>query len=208
LPVASNVEPEGVARIPPRFFFAAALLSPAKRHATAIWGTIMATDLHTLTAPVFIRALTALDAIIDKARAFAADQGIDEAELLDARLIADMGNLIAQVQRASDAAKGCLVRIGDLANVVMEDTETSFDDLKARIAKTIDFARSVAPDAVNGREDETVVLKFPNGELTFTAQSYVLGFAIPNFFFHLTTAYDLLRMKGVPIGKLDYLGGI
>jgi hypothetical protein len=168
----------------------------------------MATDLHTLTAPVFIRALTALDAILDKGRAYAAEQGLPEQDLLDAKLIDDMGNLIAQIQRASDAAKGCMVRIGDLENVVMEDTEVTFDDLKARIAKTIDFARSVAPDAVNGRENSEVVLKFPNGEFKFTAQAYVLGFAIPNFFFHVTTAYDILRMKGVPIGKRDYLGGI
>ncbi|MES2097192.1 MAG: DUF1993 domain-containing protein, partial [Pseudomonadota bacterium] len=156
----------------------------------------------------FIRALTALDAIIDKARAYAAEQGIPEQDLLDAKLIDDMGNLIAQVQRASDAAKGCLVRIGDLENVTMEDNELTFDDVKSRLAKTIAFARSVAPDAVNGREDSEVVVKFPNGELKFTAQSYVLGFAIPNFFFHVTTAYDILRMKGVPIGKRDYLGGV
>lgn len=168
----------------------------------------MATDLHTLTAPVFIRALTALSKILDKGRAFADDQGIAHADLLDARLIEDMGNLVSQVQRVSDSAKGCMVRLGEQENVVMEDNEVSFDDLQARIAKTIAFVQSVPASAVNGREDAPIVLKFPNGEMNFTGRDYVLGFVIPNFFFHVTTAYALLRMKGVPVGKIDYLGGV
>lgn len=168
----------------------------------------MATDLHALTAPVFVRALNNLDKILDKGRAFAADQGIDEQELLDARLIGDMGNLISQIQRASDSAKGCMVRVGGVENVVMEDDETTFEDLKARIAKTIDFVKSVPADTVNGKEDAEIVLKFPNGEFKFAGRDYVLGFVQPNFYFHVTTAYALLRMKGVPIGKMDFLGGI
>ena len=168
----------------------------------------MATDLHTLTAPVFIRALTNLDKILDKGRAFAAEKGLDENELLEAKLIDDMGNLISQIQRASDSAKGTMVRVGGVENVVMEDTETSFDDLKARIAKTIDFVKSVPADAINGKEDAEIVLKFPNGEYKFDARGYVLGFVQPNFYFHVTTAYDILRMKGVQIGKMDFLGGI
>ena len=102
----------------------------------------MATDLHALTAPVFVRALNNLDKILDKGRAFAAEKGMDEQELLDARLIGDMGNLISQIQRASDSAKGCMVRLGGVENVVMEDNEATFDDLQARIAKTIDFVKS------------------------------------------------------------------
>ena len=168
----------------------------------------MATDLHALTAPVFVRALTNLDKILDKGRAFAAEKGIDEQELLEARLIEDMGNLISQVQRASDSAKGCMVRLGEIENVVMEDNEATFDDLKARIAKTIDFVKSVPADAINGKEDTEVVLKFPNGELKFAGRDYLLGFVHPNFYFHVTTAYALLRMKGVPIGKMDFLGGV
>ena len=168
----------------------------------------MATELYALTAPVFVRALTNLDKIIDKARAFAAEKGIDEQELLDARLIEDMGNFISQIQRASDSAKGCMVRLGGVENVVMEDNEASFDDLKARIAKTIDFVKSVPADAINGKEDAEVVLKFPNGEFKFPGRDFLLGFVHPNFYFHVTTAYALLRMKGVPIGKMDFLGGI
>jgi uncharacterized protein len=167
----------------------------------------MTTDLHTLTAPVFVRALTNLDTILDKARAFAAEKGIDEQELLDARLIEDMGNLISQIQRASDSAKGAMVRLGGVENVVMEDEEATFDDLKARIAKTVAFVTSVPADAVNGKEGAEVVLKFPNGEMTFKGRDYLLGFVHPNFYFHVTTAYAILRMKGVPLGKMDYLGG-
>ena len=168
----------------------------------------MATDLHTLTAPTFVRALTSLSKILDKGRTHAAETEMSEQELLDARLIEDMGNLVSQIQRVSDSAKGCMVRLGEVENVVMEDNETTFDDLQARIQKTIDFVNTVPAEAINGREDASVVLKFPNGEFTFTGRDYVLGFVLPNFYFHVTTAYDILRMKGVPIGKRDYLGGI
>ena len=168
----------------------------------------MATDLHALTAPVFVRALNNLDKILDKARAFAAEKGIDEQELLEARLIGDMGNLISQIQRASDSSKGCMVRLGGVENVAMDDNETTFDDLKARIAKTIEFVKSVPADAINGKEDAEILLKFPDGELKFAGRDYLLGFVHPNFYFHVTTAYALLRMKGVPIGKRDFLGGV
>ena len=168
----------------------------------------MATDLYALTTPVFVRALTNLDKILDKGRAFAAEKGISEQELLDGRLIEDMGNLISQIQRASDSAKGCMVRLGGVDNVVMEDNEATFDDLKARIAKTIDFVKSVPAEALNGKEEAEVVLKFPNGEFKFAGRDYLLGFVHPNFYFHVTTAYAILRMKGVQIGKMDFLGGI
>lgn len=168
----------------------------------------MATDLYALTTPVFVRALTNLDKILDKGRAFAAEKGISEQELLDGRLIEDMGNLISQIQRASDSAKGCMVRLGGVDNVVMEDNEATFDDLKARIAKTIEFVKSVPAEALNGKEEAEVVLKFPNGEFKFAGRDYLLGFVHPNFYFHVTTAYAILRMKGVQIGKMDFLGGI
>ena len=168
----------------------------------------MATDLYALTTPIFVRALTNLDKILDKGRAVAAEKGISEQELLDGRLIEDMGNLISQIQRASDSAKGCMVRLGGVDNVVMEDNEATFDDLKARIAKTIEFVKSVPAEAINGKEEAEVVLKFPNGEFKFAGRDYLLGFVHPNFYFHVTTAYAILRMKGVQIGKMDFLGGI
>lgn len=163
-------------------------------------------SLYDITVPVFIRGFETLSAILEKGRDHAREKGWDESELTEAQLIADMAPLTAQVQRCSDTAKGLAVRIGQVENVAMADDEVTFDDLQARIAKTVQFLRDVPREAFDGREDAEVVLPTPSGDIAFTATSYAVGFAIPNFYFHLTTAYALLRMKGVPIGKLDYLG--
>ncbi|MBB5685490.1 DUF1993 domain-containing protein [Sphingobium boeckii] len=166
----------------------------------------MSTSLYDLTIPVFIRGLNALSQILEKGRTYAQEQGIDSTDLLATRLTADMAPITAQIQRASDTAKGTAVRIGKIENVVFEDNEASFDDLQARIGKTIAFLEAVPRSAMEGREADEVILTTPNREIAFTGQSYALSFAIPNFFFHMTTAYALLRHRGVPIGKLDYLG--
>lgn len=162
--------------------------------------------LYDITIPVFIRGFDTLSAILEKGRDHAREQGWDESELTEARLIADMAPLTAQVQRCSDTAKGLAVRIGQVENVAMADEEVTLDDLQARIAKTVQFLRAVPREAFDGRDEAEVVLPTPSGDIPFTATTYAVGFAIPNFYFHLTTAYALLRMKGVPIGKLDYLG--
>jgi hypothetical protein len=166
----------------------------------------MSLSLYEASVPVFVRALHNLSAILEKARTFADEKGIPHGELIGARLIEDMDPLPAQIQRASDAAKLAVIRLADLAPVPMEDKEQSFDELQARIAATIAVLTRVAADAMDGREDAQVELKMPKGTLHFTARDYLLGFAIPNFFFHVTAAYALLRMKGVPVGKLDFLG--
>ncbi|MGN6279184.1 MAG: DUF1993 domain-containing protein [Sphingomonas sp.] len=163
-------------------------------------------SLYDITIPVFIRGFDTLSAILEKGRDHAREQGWDESELTEARLIADMAPLTAQVQRCSDTAKGLAVRIGQVENVAMADEEVTLDDLQARIAKTVQFLRAVPREAFDGRDEAEVVLPTPSGDIPFTATTYAVGFAIPNFYFHLTTAYALLRMKGVPIGKLDYLG--
>ena len=168
----------------------------------------MTLSLYDLTVPVFIRTLNNLSAVLEKGRAFADAQGMDHSVLLEARLYPDMAPLTAQVQRASDTAKGAAVRIGGVANVVMEDKETSFAELQDRIAATIAFLESVPRAAMDGQETAAVELITPGGAIPFTGQSYVLSFATPNIYFHVTTAYALLRMHGVPVGKLDYLGGI
>lgn len=168
----------------------------------------MATDLYDLTVPAFIRGLRNLSALLDKGAAYAAEKGIDPLILTQARLIEDMAPLTAQVQYASDGAKGAVIRIGALDPVPMADSEQSFADLQDRIAKTIAFLESVPRERIDGRDDVEVVLKTPRGEFPFTGRSHALGFALPNFYFHVTTAYALLRQAGVPIGKLDYLGGI
>jgi hypothetical protein len=166
----------------------------------------MSLSLYDVSVPVFIRSLGNLSLILDKGRAFAEEQGIDHATLLEARLFPDMAPLTAQIQRASDSAKLACVRVAEVENLAMEDDETSFEDLQARIAATIAFLKTVPSDSMDGREGAEVVLKTPDTSLTFTARDYLLGFALPNFFFHVTTAYALLRHKGVPLGKRDYIG--
>ncbi len=166
----------------------------------------MSLSLYDISVPVFLRAFRNLSDIIEKGRAFANEKGIPHSELLEARLFSDMAPLTAQIQRASDTAKFTAIRVGQVENVPMADTETSFDDLQARIAATVAFLEKVPPESMEGREIAEIVLKLGNLSKTFTAPEYLLAFALPNFFFHVTTAYDLLRHKGVPIGKLDFIG--
>lgn len=168
----------------------------------------MSLSLYDASVPVFLRALNNLSALLEKGRAFADEKGIAHADLLEARLIDDMAPLTAQIQRVSDTAKGVAVRVGQVENVAMEDKETSFDELQARIAATIAFLEKVPANCMDDREDAEVIVKTPNRSMTFTGQSYVLGFAVPNLYFHVTAAYAILRYKGVPIGKMDYLGAI
>jgi len=166
----------------------------------------MATELYDITVPALLRGFASLSSILEKGRAFAEEKGLDPATLLESRLAPDMAPLTAQIQRCSDTAKGALVRLGGVETVAMPDTETSFDDLQARIAATVRFIEAVPRAAINGKEDAPVVLQTPGGEFPFTGRSYVQGFVLPNFYFHLTIAYALLRHAGVEIGKLDYLG--
>lgn len=168
----------------------------------------MATELYDLTVPAFLRGLHVLSTLLDKGAAHAAEQGINPATLTSARLIEDMRPLTAQVQLATDSAKGAVIRIGELDPFPLPDSEETFADLQDRIARTIAFLESVPRDKIDGREEATVILKTPRGEFSFTGRSHVLTFSLPNFYFHLTTAYALLRQAGVPLGKLDYLGGL
>ncbi len=163
----------------------------------------MTFSIHAASAPVFVRALKNTAAIIDKALA----AGIDEQTILEARLTEDMLPFPRQIQMASDAAKGAIARLAGVEVPAMPDTETTLAELKARIDRTVAFVESVDASALDGAEDREVVLKFPNMELKFTGAEFLTGFALPNFFFHVTTAYALLRAKGAPIGKMDFLGG-
>ncbi|MDX3911579.1 MAG: DUF1993 domain-containing protein [Sphingobium sp.] len=166
----------------------------------------MSLSLYDVSVPVFIRGLRNLSAILEKGRAWANDKEMPHTSLLDARLFEDMVPLIAQIQRASDTAKFAVVRVGQVENVAMADDEQSFDDLQNRITRTITFLETVAATSMDGRDEAEVVLPTPHGAISFTGRSYVLAFALPNFFFHVTTAYAILRHKGVPLGKLDYIG--
>lgn len=154
-------------------------------------------------APVFTRALNNLSAMIDKTLA----AGVSEATLLEARLAPDMHPLPRQIQMASDSAKGAVARLAGVEPPAMPDTETTIAELKARIAATIAYVNSIEAAALDGAEDREVVLKFPGAEMKFTGADFLTGFALPNFFFHITIAYALLRANGAPIGKMDFLGG-
>jgi uncharacterized protein len=164
--------------------------------------------LYDVSIPAFTRGLENLSRILDKAKAFAAEQEIDLSTLLDARLIDDMAPLTRQIQMVTDTAKFVAVRVGQVENQPWSDDESSFEELQARVAKSIAFLKAVNAAGFEGREDATVVLTTPSGDIPFNGTTYVHGFAIPNFYFHLSMAYALLRMKSVPLGKLDFLGAI
>lgn len=162
----------------------------------------MSFTIYDASAPVFVAALTNMQAWLDKALG----EGKDEAALMAAQLAPDMKPFPAQIQMASDSAKGAIARLAGVDEPSMPDTEASFAELKARCQRTVDFIQSVDRKALDGAEEREVVLKFPNGAgYRFTGQSYLTGFALPNFFFHVTTAYALLRADGVSLGKPDFL---
>jgi len=168
----------------------------------------MSYTIYDASVPVMTRALTNLSKILDKAVAQAKAEDKPLAELLEAKLAPDMRPFPFQIQSASDAAKGCAARLAGIEAPSMPDTETTFPELSARLKKTIDFLNTIKPEQLKGAEDREIVLKFPNGEFRFTGKDFLAGFALPNFFFHVTTAYALLRHKGIAIGKMDFLGGI
>lgn len=162
----------------------------------------MTFSIYDAASPIFVRGLTNLSGFLDKAQA----EGFDEAVLMSARLYEDMRPLSAQIQLASDSAKGAVARLAGVDNPSMADTEASFAELKDRIARTIAFIDSVDPAAFDGAESRPVTLKTSKHELHFLGAGYLTSFALPNFHFHVTTAYAILRKEGVPLGKMDYLG--
>ncbi|HTO40162.1 MAG TPA: DUF1993 domain-containing protein [Rhizomicrobium sp.] len=168
----------------------------------------MSYTFYEAAIPQLVRMLGNLSAVLDKAAAHAKAKNIDPKALLDARLVPDMYPFSRQVQMATDSAKGAAARLGGIDIPSFPDTEASFDELKTRIAKTIEFINSIPAEKFAGAEDRTVELKTPNRTLTFTGRAYLSGFVQPNFFFHATTAYALLRHNGVEIGKMDFLGAV
>jgi hypothetical protein len=167
----------------------------------------MALSLYDASIPVYLQMLRNLEVWIGKAEAHAAASGADPAGYLTARLAPDMATLVGQIQFASDAAKSGAARLAGVTAPSFPDTETTWPELKARVAKTIAFVEGVARDAVEGDEARTVELPLPGRTMTFTARNFLLQFSLPNFLFHVVTAYGLLRSQGVPLGKMDYLAG-
>jgi len=167
----------------------------------------MPVSLYDISIPVFVKGLGNLGAVLEKGRAFAREKGIGDEELAAARLYPDMFPLTGQIQRASDTARFAAVRVAGVEASPMADEEKNFDDMQARIRATVDWLGKVQASAFAGTEDKEVVMKMRTGELRFTGTSYILQFALPNFFFHVTTAYDILRNRGVPLSKGDFLRG-
>ncbi len=168
----------------------------------------MPMSLFDFSIPVLCRGLTNLSVILDKAAAHAAAKKFDSIALLQSRLYPDMFPLSRQVQIACDTAKGAAARLAGVENPKHEDTEVTLADLRQRVAKTLEFVKSVTPDQLRASEDSAIELKFPSRTLRFTGRAYLTDFVLPNFYFHESMVYALLRNSGVEIGKDDYLGAI
>ena len=167
----------------------------------------MPISMHQASAPRFAHALKSLSAILAKAQAHCEAKKIDPLVMTASRLYPDMFPLTRQVQVACDAAKGAVARLAGVEIPKHEDTEKTFDELKARIQKTLDFIASVKPAQVDGTEEKEIVLKLRGNDVPFKGAQYLLAYAWPNFYFHAATAYNILRHNGVEIGKADFLGG-
>ena len=166
----------------------------------------MKLSMHQASAVRFANTLGNLSAILDKAHAHAEAKKLDPALLGGLRLIADMFPLSRQVQIACDTAKGAVARLAGVEIPKHDDTEQTIAELKARIAKTLDFIGSVPAAKLEGSEAREVVMKMRGQDVKFSGMQYLFGHALPNFYFHVTTAYNILRANGVDIGKRDFLG--
>jgi hypothetical protein len=171
-------------------------------------GVAMSISVYDISIPVLCRALSNLSAILDKAAAHAAAKKYDSAVLTQLRLFPDMHPLGRQVQIACDTASGAAARLAAIDIPKHADKETTLDELKQRIAKTLDFLGTVTAAQVNGAAARSIEIKFPNGAWKFSALAYITDFVVPNFYFHESMVYALLRKSGVEIGKTDFLGAI
>ena len=167
----------------------------------------MPISMYDLTVPVFTKMIPSVQHVLKKAEADAEARNIDPQVFLQARLAPDMLNLIRQVQICSDQVKGSLSRLSGGEIPSWPDDETSFADLHARLEKALAYAKSFEPEQLEGAETRTIEIKFPQASFTFIGLEYLTQFVLPNFYFHMTTAYDILRHNGVQIGKRDFLGG-
>jgi hypothetical protein len=166
----------------------------------------MALDLHHSVSNTAINGLTALDKILDKAAAWAEARKIDPAVLLGSRLAPDMFPLSRQIQIACDFAKSPIARLAGIEVPKFEDVETTFPEFKARIAKTLEFVRSVPAEKLAGAEARTIEWKAGPNEMKMPGAQYFGAYVIPNFYFHLSMAYAILRHNGMDLGKRDFLG--
>jgi uncharacterized protein len=165
----------------------------------------MPMSMYRASVPIFLQILPALSAVLDKAAAHAAAKKIDPQVFIDSRLYPDMFPLSRQIQIATDFAKGACARLAGVEPPKYADTERNFDDLKARIAKTVDFIKEFKPAQIDGSEERDISLMLGGQPQKFKGENYLTGLVLPNFFFHATTAYAILRHNGVELGKQDFM---
>lgn len=168
----------------------------------------MAISMYAASVPVFIRMLTNLKAVLGKGAAFAQSKKIDESVLLNARLSPDMFPLVRQVQIAADFARGTGARLAGSEPAAFEDNEKTFGELLSRIDSSVDYLRTLTPAQIDGSETREIVRPLRGEPKKFTGINYLLQFALPNFYFHTTAAYAILRHNGVDIGKADFIGAL
>jgi len=166
----------------------------------------MTISMYQASVPMIKKMLTNLSAILGKGQAHAEAKGFNGQNLAEARLFPDMFPLAKQIQIAADMAKGGVARLAGVEPPKFEDTETSIPELQDRIAKTIAFLDTIQPAQIDGCEAREIKFSIRDHQFEFTGQTYLLDWMLPNIFFHITTAYNLLRHNGVEIGKRDYLG--
>ena len=166
----------------------------------------MTISMYQASVPVFVRALTNLSSVLKKGEAHAKDKGVDPDNLLQQRLIFDMLPLIKQIQIACDMAARGAARLAGVEPKSFEDNEKTFAEAHARIDAAIAYVKSFKPEQIDGSEGRRVRMKTREGEVEMSGLEYLQGFAIPNLYFHCTTAYDILRVAGTPIGKKDFIG--
>ena len=163
-------------------------------------------SMYQASAPRFVNMLGNLSTLLDKAQAHVDAKKLDPTALTTYRFFPDMFPMKRQVQIACDTAKGAVARLAGVPIPVHEDNEQTLHDLKERIAKTIDFVQSIKPEQLDGTEENDIVIKRGDKEIRYKGMQFLLGQALPNFYFHVTTAYNILRHNGIEIGKRDYLG--
>ena len=168
----------------------------------------MAMSMYHASVPVFVKTLGNLSAILDKAAAFAAAKKVDESVMLGLRLAPDMFTLGRQIQQATVHAKGAAARLAGMEPPAIDSTGETFAEYKACIDKVIAFLNGLKPEQIDGSEGREITLKVGPNTMTFKGQAYLAHFAMPNFFFHTTTAYDILRHNGVELGKRDFIGQV
>ena len=166
----------------------------------------MALSMYQISLPVFVRHLNGLAGCLAKAQALYAQKKYDESSLLAYRFYPDMFNLAKQVQIATDHAKNCTALLAGVEAPKYEDNEKSLADLIARVEKTTAWLNTIKPAQIDGSEGKPVTVKMRDRELNFTGVELLLNRSLPNFYFHATTAYDILRHNGVEIGKRDFMG--